>query len=102
MLNKEFPVPLEKWMTKIAILAILVGALVIAFVGWKIVGGVVIAYGILTLFLAYHMGAAPCLEEVNRDVYIVKVKEPGVDPADETEEMQPEWLAESNIQNAMH
>ena len=102
MLDKEFPVPLEKWMTKIAILAILVGALLIAFIGWKIFGGIVITYGILTLFLAYHMGAAPYLDEVNENVYVVKVKEPSVDPVDETEEMQPEWLAESKIQNATH
>ena len=99
MLNKEFPVPLEKWMTKIAILAILVGATLVAFIGWKIVGGVIMAYGILILFLAYHMGAAPCLEEVDRDIYIVKTREPSVDPADRAEEMQPEWLAESNIRN---
>ena len=74
MLNKEFPVPLEKWMTKIAILAILVGATLVAFIGWKIVGGVIMAYGILILFLAYHMGAAPCLEEVDRDIYIVNAR----------------------------
>jgi hypothetical protein len=98
MLNREFPVPLEKWMTKIAVLAIIVGALLVAFVDWKIIGGVIIAYGVLTLFMAYHMGAAPCLEEVDRDVYIVKTKKPTADPAD-GEEAQTEWLAESNIQN---
>jgi hypothetical protein len=96
MLKREFPVPLEKWMTKIAILAIVVGALLFAVLGWKTIGVVVIVYGILTLFLAYHMGAAPCLEEVNKNVCLVKVKEPDLDPADGTEEMQPEWLAESN------
>jgi hypothetical protein len=98
MLNKEFPVPLEKWMTKIAILAILVGAVLVAFIGWVIVGGVIIAYGVLTLFLAYHMGSAPCLEEVDRDVYVVRTKRPGVTQADREEELQPEWLAESNVQ----
>jgi hypothetical protein len=102
MLKKEFPVPLEKWMTKIAILAIIAGTLLFAVVGWKIIGGVVISYGILILFLAYHMGAAPCLEEVNKDIYRVRIKEPGMDPANGTEEMHPDWLAESKIQNVTH
>ena len=98
MLNKEFPVPLEKWMIKMAILAILAGAVLVAFIGWVIVGGVIIAYGVLTLFLAYHMGSAPCLEEVDRDVYVVKTKRSRVAQADREEELQPEWLAESNVQ----
>ena len=99
MLNEEFPVPLEKWLARIAILAIVVGSLLVAFVGWKIVGGVVVAYGILTLFLAYHMGAAPCLEELDNDVYVVKIEEGSVAPGDDAGELQPEWLAEPNIQN---
>ena len=99
MLNEEFPVPLEKWLTRIAILAIVVGSVLLALVGWKIVGGVVVAYGILTLFLAYHMGAAPCLEELEKDVYAVKIEEGSVAPGDETGERQPEWLTEPNVQN---
>lgn len=99
MLNEEFPVPLEKWMTRIAILAILVGSVLIAFVGWKIVGGVIVAYGILTLFLAYHMGAAPCLEELDKDVYAVKIEEGSLAPGEETGELQPEWLTEPNVRN---
>ena len=99
MLKKEFPVPLEKWMTKIAILAIFVGAILVAFVGWKIVGGVIIAYGILTLFLAYHMGAAPCLEELDRDVYGVRIEKHSIDPADAAGELQPEWSTEPNVRN---
>ncbi len=98
MLNKEFPVPLEKWMTKIAILAILVGAILVAFIGWALVGGVVVAYGVLTLFLAYHMGSAPCLEEVDRDVYIVKTRRTRAALADWEEEIHSEWLAESEVQ----
>jgi hypothetical protein len=98
MLNKESPVPLEKWMTKIAILAILVGAVLVAFIGWVIVGGVIMAYGVLTLFLAYHMGSAPCLEEVDRDVYVVKTRRTRAAHADREEEIQSEWLAESKVQ----
>lgn len=98
MLNKEFPVPLEKWMTRIAILAILVGAVLVVFIGWVIVGGVLIAYGALTMFLAYHMGSAPCLEEMDRDIYVVKTRRSRAVRADREEEMQPEWLAESKVQ----
>lgn len=99
MLNEEFPVPLEKWLTRIAILAIFVGSILVAFVGWKIVGGVIVAYGILTLFLAYHMGDAPCLEELDKDVYAVKIEEASVAPGDDAGELQPEWLAESKVRN---
>ena len=98
MLNKEFPVPLERWMTNLAILTILVGAVFVEFIGWAIFGGVVIVYGVMTLFLAYLMGNAPCLEEVDGDLYVVRKTGARAVRANREEEIQSERLAESKVQ----
>ncbi|HSR32386.1 MAG TPA: hypothetical protein VLY63_17625 [Anaerolineae bacterium] len=94
MLKNEFLIPMEKWMTAISILAILLGAVLIAIVDWTILGGVTVIYGVLSLFLAYHLGVAPCVEELETgEVLLVRS---GLDARlrGETGEMQPEWLAE--------
>ena len=94
MLKREFPIPLETWTTKVALLVILLGAAIIAFVGWTIVGAVIVFYGVLFLFLAYHLGAAPCVEETEAGEWLLRLDDGDVAPADQTGEMQPDWLAE--------
>lgn len=94
MLKNEFLIPMEKWMTAIGILAILLGAVLIAIVDWRILGGVTVIYGALSLFLAYHLGVAPCVEELETgEIHLVRS---GLDARSRGEagEMQPEWLAE--------
>lgn len=63
-MDKEFPIPLHNGMTKVAIITILLGALLAALAGWKTVGWVLAAYGLLTLYLAYHFGRAPYLDDL--------------------------------------
>jgi hypothetical protein len=99
MLKRDFPIPLERWMTGVAILAILLGAIIIAFVGWTLVGAVIVFYGVLFLFLAYHMGAAPCIDETETGEWILRIDDRDVTPADETGEMQPDWLTEYEARN---
>jgi hypothetical protein len=64
MLDKEFAIPLERGMTRIAIVVIFIGAVAIGLVGWRTVGWVIVAYGLGALFFAHLLGAAPCLGEV--------------------------------------
>lgn len=99
MLSKQFPIPLEKGMTKAAVVAILVGTILIVFVGWKTIGWVLVAYALLTLYLAYHMGAAPCLDDQETGIIIPDTTDPSAVPWVGTERPQPEWMPDHEVQN---
>jgi hypothetical protein len=44
-------------------MVVLLGAITIQFVGWSILGWIIVAYGILTLLLAHLVAVAPnCVE----------------------------------------
>jgi hypothetical protein len=59
MLEKEFPIPLNDTTTRIACIAILLGGTIIRFTSWSTLGCVVVAHGILTLWLAHLFAIAP-------------------------------------------
>jgi hypothetical protein len=99
MLYKEFPVPLEKGMTKGGVIVILLGAILVVFVGWTIIGWVLIAYGILLLFLAYHMGNAPLVDDEETGILIRDASDPSAAPKAGIERTPPEWLTDHEIQN---
>ena len=63
MLEKEFPIPLNDKTVRIACIAILLGGVIIRFAGWSTIGWVVVAYGILTLWLAHLIAIAPTFVE---------------------------------------
>jgi hypothetical protein len=63
MMEKEFPNPLENDIIGIACVEILLGAAAIQFVGWSILGWVIVGLGLLTLWLAYLLATAPCYVE---------------------------------------
>jgi len=102
MLNNEFFIPMEKWMTGASILAILLGAVLIAVVDWTLLGGVIVVYGVLSLFLAYHLGVAPCVEELETGGIVLVRSSSDAKLRGETGEMQPEWLAEYETQKVAH
>jgi hypothetical protein len=98
MLNKPFPIPLEKGMAKGGVLVVFLGALLIVYVGWTIVGWVVVFYGILLLFLAYHMAVAPLVDDEDTGILIRDVNELGTAPKAGTQRKSPEWLADHEAQ----
>ena len=99
MLNKQFPIPLEKGMTTGGVLAVSLGTILIVVVGWKTVGWVLIAYGILLFFLAYHMGSAPVVDDEEMGVLVCDASDSNVTPQAETERKSPEWLPDHEVQN---
>jgi hypothetical protein len=63
MLDKELPIALNEYTTRMACIIILLGAATIHFLGWYTLGGVFVVYGILTLWLAHLIAKAPiCVE----------------------------------------
>jgi hypothetical protein len=99
MLSKQFPIPLEKGMTKGSVITIFLGAMFIVLAGWKIVGWVFIAYGILLLFLAYHLGNAPLVDDEETGILIRDASDPCAVPRAGTEKKSPEWLGDHEVQN---
>jgi hypothetical protein len=70
MLDKDFAIPFEKSVTKMAIVVISIGAIAISLAGWKTVGWVIVGYGLATLYFAHLLGAAPCLNELEQGSFI--------------------------------
>jgi len=97
MFEQKSTLHLAKGMAGIAILAMLLGALLIGATSWKVPGWVIVTYGILVLFLAYHVSAAPCLDEPDSDAMIRAPKNANVDYHERLEELTSEALANSRI-----
>jgi hypothetical protein len=86
---------LAKGMVGVAISVLLLGALLIGMTSWKVPGWVSVTYGILILFLAYHVSAAPCLEEPDSDAV---VRAPNnIDYQERLEDLTAEALANYRI-----
>lgn len=62
MWHREFPVKLDDFVTRMAVIAFAVGVAVLVFLGWKIVGWILVAFGIQALIFAYLLGNAPAWE----------------------------------------
>lgn len=54
---------LARGMVGVAMSALLLGLLLIGVTSWKAPGCVLVTYGLLILYLAHHVSAAPCLED---------------------------------------
>jgi hypothetical protein len=67
MLSKEFPIPFDNDMTRVATLLIFAGAVIIGLIGWKIPGWILVACGFEALWLAYHFAIAPHRYELTTD-----------------------------------
>jgi hypothetical protein len=83
-------------MVGIAISAMILGALLMGLTSWKIPGGVIVTYGILVLYLAYHVSAAPCVDDPDSDL-IHALNNANVDYQEMLEELTAEALANSRI-----
>jgi hypothetical protein len=101
MLDREFAIPLEKGVTKLAIAVISVGAVAISLIGWKTLGWVIVAYGLATLYFAYLLGAAPCLDELEEDSFIPQKSGPTSDLYGGMGEFPPDLLAEYETQESV-
>jgi disulfide bond formation protein DsbB len=66
MFDKEFGSSPEKGIIRLACVVILLGAAAIQFLGWSILGWALVGIGLLTFWLAYLIGTAPCYAPTNR------------------------------------
>ena len=96
MFEQKPTLHLAKGMAGIAILAMLLGALLIGATSWKVPGWVIVTYGILVLYLAYHVSAAPCLDELDSDAFRTP-NSTNADYQETLEELTAEALANSRI-----
>jgi hypothetical protein len=64
ILDKEFPIPLNRDMTRLATTVIFFGAILIRLLNWLTTGWVLVALGLIMLWLAYQMAIAPYTDEV--------------------------------------
>jgi hypothetical protein len=62
MLSKVFPIRLDGFMVRMAVIAILIGALAIQLLGWQVIGWILVSFGLSSLFFAYLLGNAPVYE----------------------------------------
>jgi hypothetical protein len=63
MLDREFPILMDDVLTRIAISAVLAGAVLIRLASWTAAGWAVVAFGALTLWLAHKLAVAPEIDE---------------------------------------
>ena len=96
MLVQKSTLHLAKGMVGIAISALLLGALLIGLTSWKVPGGVIVTYGVLTLYLAYHVSTAPCLNEPDAEV-LQTLNNANADYQELLDELTSEALANSRI-----
>ena len=97
MLQSKPTVHLAKAMVGAAISAMLLGALLIGATSWKVPGWVIVIYGLLILYLAHHISAAPCWEEPDPDARARSPGRPNADGKERIEESIAEALAKHRI-----
>ena len=97
MFEQKSTLHLAKGMAGVAILAMLLGALLIGATSWKVPGWVIVTYGILVLYLAYHVSAAPCLDEPDTDEKVRTSYHTNVESQERLEELTAEALANYSI-----
>jgi len=64
-LNKQFPIPLDDGLTRIATTTVFLGALLFRLTSWATVGWAAVAFGLLILWLAHQVAVAPYDEELS-------------------------------------
>jgi hypothetical protein len=97
MFEQKSTVHLATRMAGIAISAMLLGVLLIGMTSWKVPGWVIMTYGILILYLAYHISAAPCLDEPDSDVILRAPNKTTADFQERLDELTAEALANYRI-----
>ena len=97
MSEQKPTVHLAKAMVGVAISAMLLGALLIGATSWKAPGWVGVTYGILILYLAYHVSTAPCLDESDSDSRVRAPARTNADYQERLEERTAEALANYSI-----
>jgi len=97
MLEQKPTVHLAKAMVGVATSAMLVGALLIGATSWKVPGWLGLTYGILILYLAYHVSSAPCLDEPDPDPRLRASARTNADYQERLEERTAEALANYGI-----
>lgn len=93
MLQPKSTVHLARRMAEVAMSAMLLGALLIGATNWQVPGWVMVTYGVLVLFLAYHVSAAPCMDEPEPEVRIKGPYSTNADCKEKLEELTAEALA---------
>ncbi len=93
MLRHEPRVHLAKGMVGVAISAMLLGALLIGATSWQVPGWVMVTYGVLLLYLAHHVSAAPCWDEPDPGARARSPSRTNADGKERLEESTAEALA---------
>ena len=62
-LDGPFIIPLDDDMTRLAVITISLGAVLIRFAHWPVLGWTFVVFGLVKLWLAYHLAIAPCTDE---------------------------------------
>lgn len=97
MLESKPTVHLAKAMVGAAISALILGALLISVTSWKVPGWVIVTYGVLIIYLACHIRAAPCWEESDPDARARSPGKTNADGKERLEESTAEALAQYRI-----
>ena len=97
MFEQKPTLHLAKGMAGVAISTMLLGSLLIGATSWKVPGWVIVTYGILVLYLAYHVSAAPCLDEPDTDELVRTSYHTNVESQERLEELTAEALANYGI-----
>jgi hypothetical protein len=63
VLEREFPIPFDDDLTRMATFAIFLGSLLVRLAQWTTIGWVVVVLGVVTLWMAHHLAVAPYIEE---------------------------------------
>jgi len=95
--KQKSTVHLAVGMVGAAILAMLLGAWLISATSWKVPGLVIVTYGLLILYLARHVSAAPCWDEPDPDTPPRFPSRINTDGKERLEELTAESLAKHRI-----
>lgn len=93
MFEQKPTVHLARGMVGVAMSVMLLGALLIGMTTWKVPGWVGVTYGLLILYLAYHVSAAPCLDDLEPEARVRPSARTNADYQDRLEELTAEALA---------
>ena len=95
--KRKSTVHLAVGMVGAAISVILLGALLICATSWKLPGWVIVTYGLLILYLAHHVSAAPCWDEPDAESRTRSSSKTNADGKERLEERTAEALAKYHI-----
>jgi hypothetical protein len=93
MFEQKPTVHLARGMVWVAMSVMLLGAMLIGMTTWKVPGWVGVTYGVLILYLAYHVSAAPCIEDPEPYTRVRPPARTSADYQDRLEELTAEALA---------